>query len=162
MKNQKNNCAQVQKTFMKNLKKQLSLALLFVLICSLPVQAATKKVTAALYEEGKEDYPSVTTGTYRVTVDGDACIKFEAKKTGTYKFTLQNYSNTMQFHAVSFWKNQPLPNLEPHYESNKSLNKKSSAKYKLKKGDTVYIVMGIYESGMPSSGNMKFVIKNIK
>lgn len=35
-------------------------------------------------------------------------------------------------------------------------------KYRLKKGDTMYIAAGIYEFGMPSAGNLKFAIKKVK
>lgn len=147
---------------MKKLKKLLCLALIFVISCSIPAQTAAKKVTASAFKEGKENYPSVTAGTYRIAVEDIGCVKFKAKKAGTYKFTMQNDNGTTQLHAVSFWKNQPLSDLESHYKANESLSAKTSVKYKLKKGDTMYIAMEIYEFGMPSPGNLKFAIQKVK
>lgn len=61
---------------MKHIKAHIKMALgillaLTVVLAGIPVnqvQAASKKVTVAKYKEDKEDYPTITTGSYRIKV----------------------------------------------------------------------------------------------
>lgn len=80
----------------KTIGFMLAFAIIFTSIPVTQVQAASKKVTASKYKENKEDYPDVTTGTYRIKVKSEAwkgtvgCVKFKAKKAGTYTFKLKD------------------------------------------------------------------------
>ena len=149
-------------TTMKKFKKLLCLVLIFVLACSIPAQAAAKKVTAAKFEQSKKDYPAVKTGKYSVivnsSIDGEAgVVQFTAKKAGTYKFTIKKDKNsTMIVPSVSLSKNQLLSQ-DAFYGM-----QEKPEKYKLKKGDTVYIGIVMVEFGMLYDDKATLVIKKVK
>ncbi len=165
---------------MKNIKSHIKMALgillaLAVVLAGIPVtqaQAASKKVTAAKYKENKEDYPDVTTGSYRIKVKSetwngtDGCVKFEAKKAGTYTFKLKDSTST-RLTSLQFWKNH-LPHSD---EADKAITTESvvydkennssnlSVKFKLKKGDVVYISMYMAGSSDYMDGKLTLSIK---
>jgi len=163
-----NHSEEKEKIIMKNLKKLLCLALIFAFAFSMPAQAATKKVTAVDCEDGMQNYPAVTTGTYSVKVASDTwengtygCLKFKAKKAGTYKFTLKNTGNPTVNIISAFGKNK----VSNHQgSSTKTIPSKESisVKYKLEKGDTVYLSVCAIDCGFPISGKAKLVIKKVK
>jgi len=157
-----NRSEEKEKIIMKNLKKLLCLALIFAFAFSMPAQAAAKKVTAVKFEEGKKDYPEVKTGKYSVTVnssiDGGAeVVKFTAKKAGTYKFTVKKDKNSqMMGPSVALFKNK-FPSQDAAYGS-----QEKPVKYKLKKGDTVYVGILMIEFGMLYDDKATLVIKKVK
>lgn len=147
---------------MKHIKSHIKMALgilpaLTVVLAGIPVnqvQAASKKVTAAKYKEDKEDYPTITTGSYRIKVKSetwngtDGCVKFKAKKAGTYTFKLKGSTST-RLTGLQFWKNHLPHSNEPDnaiatesFEYDKENNSSDLyVKFKLKMGDVVYISM---------------------
>lgn len=165
------------------MKKLLSFALIIMLALSFatPVQAATKKVTAEAYEEDKTDYPAIKEGTTKITLkcekwNGYGCVKFKAKKSGTYKFSMKMpggpesvlYINKSEPYISDSY---PITSIGDNCIYFNSFNgefdksaKQYSKKIKLKKGDTVYLSMRLssWLSGADLNGKATVSIKKVK
>lgn len=149
------------------MKKILSLILVFVLAFSMPAQAASKKVTAAkCLGEQAADYPKIKTGKTRVilkckTWNAPGSLIFTAPKSGTYKFTVKNYTASSTWVSASI--ESPLNEVIFGIGKTNSWNGPYSTKLKFEKGDSIYL--SLFQKDLKTdkyvNGKLTLVIKKV-